>query len=558
MKLRSILRSLGSAGASGAGFRPRALFTAGVTNGADFSDLSPTNCYSDTAGTTHSVVNGAVAAIRSLAGDIAIVTQGTAGSQPKLRGKPNGADIFLADGNYFTPANWTAGAGWALTDAVYTATLASSSLTLAGNAAVVGKTYLIRYYVVRTAGTVAIQYGGVTGTARSATGVYEEYITATTTGGFSYVGTGFSGDAMLLQGWAADAADVGAPYWLDPDGGDFLSAANTLTTYPFTMVAKTRPPLGSGAAGAIAIYQTDVDTKMIDVGNVRSLDWKEGTIAATGAVGGLGMDQTIIADLTSTVNTVWVNSVAGTPVAHSNTFGTKTSLLIGKGRNADFFLTGRFYGGLIRAGSLSADERRSLEQYMNADMQVRAWGNSMVAGSGTAIHSNWVLRFQRMAGIDIENKGNGGETSAQIKVRFDADTSDKDKWINLFWMGENDAIYSGSAPTEANIAACVAGLTGRQRYLVFGCTRAEGSSNTAAMLDAIEANLRATYGTRFLDVRGYLMSKHDGTANDLADIADGLVPRSLRSDIIHLNDKGYQHVAELVNAKLRNLGWINT
>lgn len=41
----------------------------------------------------------------------------------------------------------------------------------------------------------------------------------------------------------------------------------------------------------------------------------------------------------------------------------------------------------------------------------------------------------------------------------------------------------------------------------------------------------------------------------LADIADGLVPRSLRSDTIHLNNRGYQLVANRVLQAIQDMGW---
>jgi hypothetical protein len=547
-----MLRFIGGGSTS---FTPSSLFTS-TSKGGDFTALSPTTCFSDTAGTTQATINGTVAAIRSLGGDITIVTQSTGANQPKLRGTPQGANLALADGNFFTPGNWTVGANWAIADSIATATLASSALSLAGLAATTGKVYLIRYYVTRTAGTVTPSFGGSAGTARSATGVYEEYITALGVAGFAYTGVGFTGTVSLLQIWAADTADVGSPYFLDFDASnDFLSASNTLTAYPFTLAAKVRPAQVAASMGAVALYQNDTDTKMIDQGNIRSVDWKEATVVAGGS-GSLACDMVIVSDFTSTANQTWVQRIGGTATAHTNTFGTKTSFYIGKARSGDFLTAGRLYGVMAIDKSLTASEREDLEEYWTADGAARVWGNSMVAGSGTAIAQNWVDRLGRMAGILMENKGAGGETSAQIKTRFDADTGDKDKWINIFWMGENDTLYTSVGPTEINIAACVQGITGRQRYLVCGCTRSEGSSVTAAHLDELETNLLATYGDSFLDVRGYLQSKHDGSANDLADIADGLVPRSLRSDIIHLNDTGYQHIAELVYTTLKNKGWL--
>lgn len=61
-----------------------------------------------------------------------------------------------------------------------------------------------------------------------------------------------------------------------------------------------------------------------------------------------------------------------------------------------------------------------------------------------------------------------------------------------------------------------------------------------ASYETLMTRLRARYGVRFVDARAALQAANDGSANDLADIAAGLTPRSLRSDEVHLNGNGYE------------------
>jgi lysophospholipase L1-like esterase len=191
----------------------------------------------------------------------------------------------------------------------------------------------------------------------------------------------------------------------------------------------------------------------------------------------------------------------------------------------------------------------------------------MTAGSGTAISVAYPPRLANMTNRFVSNFGSGGQTSTQITARVVADVSNDLRYINIFWMGTNDSTGDGSPAAMAtwkstmlaNIATSVAKVQGNNRYLVCGIVIIEGgflSSNQSYLTD-LDATMSSLYGERFVDIRAYLQSKNDGSANDLADIAAGLVPRSLRSDTIHCNDKGYQLVAECYQAKLASLGWID-
>lgn len=80
-------------------------------------------------------------------------------------------------------------------------------------------------------------------------------------------------------------------------------------------------------------------------------------------------------------------------------------------------------------------------------------------------------------------------------------------------------------------------------------------AGTVAAWQALNARLSARYGSRFVDLMGLLQAANDGSGNDLADIAAGYVPRSKRSDAVHLNNAGYAVVAGAMYAATVAFGW---
>ncbi len=110
------------------------------------------------------------------------------------------------------------------------------------------------------------------------------------------------------------------------------------------------------------------------------------------------------------------------------------------------------------------------------------------------------------------------------------------------WLGRNGA--DPGRTIEADIAAAVASL-GHDRYLVAPVLTA-GTDSDAALADiaATNARLKATYGDRFVDLLPLLLAAGSGSPDDDADIARGIVPRSLRWDFVHLTRQGNEIVAK--------------
>lgn len=97
---------------------------------------------------------------------------------------------------------------------------------------------------------------------------------------------------------------------------------------------------------------------------------------------------------------------------------------------------------------------------------------------------------------------------------------------------------------------------GTDKYIILGLTT--GSNTERASL---EKTMQNAFGLHYLNTRKYLYMYGLSDANikpttqDENDIKNGIVPNSLRSDSVHLNDKGYTVLGNIVYKKGVELGY---
>lgn len=232
------------------------------------------------------------------------------------------------------------------------------------------------------------------------------------------------------------------------------------------------------------------------------------------------------------------------------------------------------HSAFVMADALTTAENlalsNALETYMVA---VGNWAKPVVAwGDSQSIPSTWLAGMWKSAqdaGRVVRRatpKGVSAETSVQIRTRLVADASYAGQ-IEVIWSGRNDIGNAGqtinSATILSEVATMVATVQGRgSDYLVMPPCRANLAagalfSNSEATgttigdgLDALKATLSSTYGNRYLDIEAKLIqwageataSTISGgvspTADDIADAAAGITPRSLLADDIHKNATG--------------------
>jgi hypothetical protein len=122
------------------------------------------------------------------------------------------------------------------------------------------------------------------------------------------------------------------------------------------------------------------------------------------------------------------------------------------------------------------------------------------------------------------------------------------QWL---WVGTN---FTSRASTLADAAAMIAFL-GHSRYLIVGpLTKTTDSPSVVAEKVQTNTDLAALYGSKFRNMLSILQASNDGSANDLADVAAGYTPRSLRVDEVHLTTTANNTIVAptMYNAHLAN------
>lgn len=132
----------------------------------------------------------------------------------------------------------------------------------------------------------------------------------------------------------------------------------------------------------------------------------------------------------------------------------------------------------------------------------------------------------------------------------DIGTHGFDTW--MIFMGANNI----TRPDEIkrDIAAAVNAMKPiDKRFLVM--TPVTGDSRYVGNCEDVEDWASQTYGDRVLKIREFSFQFNDGSPGDLADVAAGIIPRSLRIDGIHFTTFFHGKIAELVAAELKRRGW---
>jgi hypothetical protein len=146
----------------------------------------------------------------------------------------------------------------------------------------------------------------------------------------------------------------------------------------------------------------------------------------------------------------------------------------------------------------------------------------------------------------------GGDTDLSIRTH-----TDRDGHTFVFWLGRNNS----SRPHEiyADVHAAVQQIKVlNSRFIIMGVLTASTETvGNPYYYNAINLNnlLAAEFPTEFIDIRGELIQRGQATGQDAIDRANDVVPSSLRSDTLHLNDAGYQVVADVLAEAFLQRGW---
>jgi hypothetical protein len=168
----------------------------------------------------------------------------------------------------------------------------------------------------------------------------------------------------------------------------------------------------------------------------------------------------------------------------------------------------------------------------------------------TLAQSTWVAQF-RVVTAD----GVGGSTLTQQATRYLASSSTvKAKTLVILDGGLDTDTATSIAAIDAITAAA-----GHGRWLYVEPSPAEQAAGTPGRIawDATVAAIRAHVGEdHYVETLSRALSLGDGGPDDLADIANNIWPRSLRSDSIHPTNTGWMSViGTQLAAKFAAMGW---
>jgi len=134
--------------------------------------------------------------------------------------------------------------------------------------------------------------------------------------------------------------------------------------------------------------------------------------------------------------------------------------------------------------------------------------------------------------------------------------------IAVIWAGTNDSLansdeYQSCIDYVQNVIDAIPSL--EKRYLVlppFKSASFTVGTDTHTQLLAYHTLLKRKYKDRYVPVFEKLVASYNPSIpQDVTDSANGVIPSSLRTDSVHLNDAGYLIVAETVKLQLDRLGW---
>ena len=315
---------------------------------------------------------------------------------------------------------------------------------------------------------------------------------------------------------------------------------------------------GSTRVGTLALNTIPLRAAVSGVyGNPpRKLSWPF-TLQVQGATVGLTETKAMIS------LRVRAGVVSGTPVDLTATSYITTADALSAFQPSDADLTAiaaltttTFGRSLLTQADAAAARATQELAYPTASLAVAGniavWANSMgTTGSSTP----WPYWLAMRTGRPVYNGSIAGETSTQIKARFDAAT-DKRGYFTIFDVGRNDSDFT---VTKSNIAAMIASL-GHTRYLVIGvlCRQSTPTGNAQHTLDlALNAELQALYGPRFYDPQAYLVGMWDpNVSQDVTDHSNDVFPSSLEyaNDSTHLNLAGHLVQADRITPQVLHLG----
>lgn len=156
---------------------------------------------------------------------------------------------------------------------------------------------------------------------------------------------------------------------------------------------------------------------------------------------------------------------------------------------------------------LSASTLKAIRETLGVNTSIGDISTVFCIGDSLTANG-YTTDLEAISGWDITRNATGGETSAQIKVRWDAASKTQDFFI--IWAGRNDLNTLGfPQDTLANIESMVNSIPSGKDFIIIGVPKgayaqeAEGNWRSDRV-DKLNSLLQARYGSRFFDVNNYI------------------------------------------------------
>src|SRR5689334_18776292 len=191
---------------------------------------------------------------------------------------------------------------------------------------------------------------------------------------------------------------------------------------------------------------------------------------------------------------------------------------------------------LVLLAALTACSRPAKLAPLASDAVVLAFGDSLTYGTGAAQSESYPAQLEHLIARKVIAAGVPGETSAEALARLPAALDENAPQLVLLCTGGNDFLRRlGDAQAASNVRAMVK------------LARSRGID--VLLIGTPEPSLRPAPPDFYAEIAEEFRVPYEGDV-----LAEVLTDRSLKSDAVHPNARGYRIVAERIAARLKKAG----